>query len=193
MPIIVPKDIPASKILKSENIFVMNEVRAEKQDIRPLEIAILNLMPTKEVTETQIMRLLSNSPLQVNITLISTESYVGKNTSLEHLKRFYKSFSDVKDRKFDGMIITGAPVENVEFTDVKYWKELQTIFDYAKTNVTSTLFICWGAQAGLYHYYGIEKHPLPEKLFGVFPHEVEYKQSIFFHLFALNCHHLRFS
>ena len=171
MPIIVPKDIPASKILKSENIFVMNELRAEKQDIRPLEIAILNLMPTKEVTETQIMRLLSNSPLQVNITLISTESYVGKNTSLEHLNRFYKSFSDVKNRKFDGMIITGAPVENVEFTDVKYWKELQAIFDYAKTNVTSTLFICWGAQAGLYHYYGIEKHLLPEKLFGVFKHK----------------------
>ena len=171
MPIIVPKDIPASKILKSENIFVMNELRAEKQDIRPLEIAILNLMPTKEVTETQIMRLLSNSPLQINITLISTESYVGKNTSLEHLKRFYKSFSDVKNRKFDGMIITGAPVENVEFTDVKYWKELQTIFEYAKTNVTSTLFICWGAQAGLYHYYGIEKHLLPEKLFGVFKHK----------------------
>lgn len=171
MPIIVPKDIPASKILKSENIFVMNELRAEKQDIRPLEIAILNLMPTKEVTETQIMRLLSNSPLQINITLISTESYVGKNTSLEHLNRFYKSFSDVKNRKFDGMIITGAPVENVEFTDVKYWKELQNIFDYAKTNVTSTLFICWGAQAGLYHYYGIEKHLLPEKLFGVFKHK----------------------
>ena len=171
MPIIVPKDIPASKILKSENIFVMNNARAEKQDIRPLEIAILNLMPTKEVTETQIMRLLSNSPLQVNITLISTESYVGKNTSLEHLKRFYKSFSDIKDKKFDGMIITGAPVENVEFTEVKYWKELQTIFDYAKTNVTSTLFICWGAQADLYHYYGIEKHPLPQKLFGVFKHK----------------------
>ena len=171
MPIIVPKDIPASKILKSENIFVMNELRAEKQDIRPLEIAILNLMPTKEVTETQIMRLLSNSPLQVNITLISTESYVGRNTSLEHLNRFYKSFTDVKNRKFDGMIITGAPVENVEFTDVKYWKELQAIFDYAKTNVTSTLFICWGAQAGLYHYYGIEKHLLPEKLFGVFKHK----------------------
>ena len=171
MPIIVPKDIPASKILKSENIFVMNELRAEKQDIRPLEIAILNLMPTKEVTETQIMRLLSNSPLQVNITLISTESYVGKNTSLEHLNRFYKSFSDVKNRKFDGMIITGAPVENVEFTDVKYWKELQNIFDYAKTNVTSTLFICWGAQAALYYYYGIEKHLLDKKLFGIYKHK----------------------
>lgn len=171
MPIIVPKDIPAAKILKSENIFVMNNVRAQKQDIRPLEIAILNLMPTKEVTETQIMRLLSNSPLQVNITLISTETYVGKNTSLEHLKRFYKNFSDIKNKKYDGMIITGAPVENVDFKDVKYWDELKSIFDFAKTNVTSTLFICWGAQAALYHFYGIEKHPLEKKLFGVFKHK----------------------
>lgn len=171
MPIIVPKDIPASKILKAENIFVMNDARACKQDIRPLEIAILNLMPTKEVTETQIMRLLSNSPLQVNVTLISTESYVGKNTPLEHLNRFYKSFSDVKDKKFDGMIITGAPVEAVDFKDVKYWNELEKIFDFAKTNVTSTLFICWGAQAGLYHYYGIEKYLLPKKLFGVYKHK----------------------
>ncbi|MBQ0099098.1 MAG: homoserine O-succinyltransferase [Firmicutes bacterium] len=171
MPIIVPKDIPASKILKSENIFVMNEKRAMTQDIRPLEIAILNLMPTKIVTETQLMRLLSNSPLQVNVTLISTESYVGKNTPLEHLEKFYKSFSEIKDKKFDGMIITGAPVEDIEFTEVKYWGELKKIFEFAKTNVTSTIFICWGAQAGLYYYYGIEKHKLDQKLFGVFKHK----------------------
>ncbi len=171
MPIIVPKDIPASKILQSENIFVMNDKRAMRQDIRPLEIAILNLMPTKIVTETQLMRLLSNSPLQVNVTLISTESYVGKNTPLEHLTRFYRSFSEIKNRKFDGMIITGAPVEDIEFEKVKYWDELKEILDYAKTNVTSTLFICWGAQAGLYHFYGINKRLLDKKLFGVYKHK----------------------
>lgn len=178
MPIIVPKDIPAAKILQSENIFIMNDKRAMSQDIRPLEIAILNLMPTKIVTETQLMRLLSNSPLQVNITLISTETYVGKNTSLEHLQRFYKSFSDVKNKKFDGMIITGAPVEELEFEEVKYWEELKEIFEFAKTNVTSTLFICWGAQAGLYYYYGIQKHKLERKLFGVFEHKklVDYEK-----------------
>lgn len=171
MPIIVPKDIPASKILQAENIFVMNDKRAMRQDIRPLEIAILNLMPTKIVTETQLMRLLSNSPLQVNVTLISTESYVGKNTPLEHLTRFYRSFSEIKNRKFDGMIITGAPVEDIEFEKVKYWDELKEILDYAKTNVTSTLFICWGAQAGLYHFYGINKRLLDKKLFGVYKHK----------------------
>ncbi len=171
MPIIVPKDIPATKILQDENIFVMNEKRALKQDIRPLEIAILNLMPTKIVTETQFMRLLSNSPLQINITLLSTESYVGKNTPIEHLQKFYKPFSAVKNKKFDGMIITGAPVEDIEFTDVKYWDELKEIFEYAKTNVTSTIFICWGAQAGLYYYYGIEKHKLDKKLFGIYKHK----------------------
>ena len=171
MPIIVPKDIPAAKILQSENIFVMNDKRAEQQDIRPLEIAIVNLMPTKIVTETQLMRLLSNSPLQVNVTLISTSTYVGKNTPLEHLDRFYKSFDEVKNRKFDGMIITGAPVEEMEFSEVKYWKELEEIFEFAKHCVTSTLFICWGAQAGLHYYYGIEKHPLTEKLFGVYKHK----------------------
>lgn len=171
MPIIVPKDIPASKILQGENIFVMNEKRAMSQDIRPLEIAILNLMPTKIVTETQLMRLLSNSPLQVNITLISTETYVGKNTPLEHLERFYKPFSEVKNKKFDGMIITGAPVEEKEFNEVTYWKELEEIFDFAKTNVTSTMFICWGAQAALHYYYGIEKHKLDKKLFGIYTHK----------------------
>ncbi len=171
MPIIVPKDIPAAKILQSENIFVMNDKRAMSQDIRPLEIAIINLMPTKIVTETQLMRLLSNSPLQVNVTLISTETYVGKNTSLEHLQRFYKPFSEVKHKKFDGMIITGAPVEEMEFEEVKYWEELKEIFDFAKKSVTSTLFICWGAQAALHYFYGIEKHLLDKKLFGVYKHK----------------------
>ena len=168
MPIVLPKDMPAIKVLQKENIFVMTKSRANKQDIRPIEIAILNLMPTKEVTETQIMRLLSNSPLQINLTLITTESYTGKHTPVEHLKKFYKPFSEVKDRKFDGMIITGAPVETMEFSDVLYWEELKSIFDFAKTNVTSTLFICWGAQAALKYYYGIEKRLLNEKLFGIF-------------------------
>lgn len=171
MPIIVPKDIPAAKILESENIFVMNEKRAMTQDIRPLEIAILNLMPTKIVTETQLMRLLSNSPLQVNLTLVSTETYVGKNTPLEHLRKFYKSFSDIKEKKFDGMIITGAPVEDIEFEEVKYWDELKEVFEFVKKNVTSTIFICWGAQAGLYYYYGIKKYTLPKKLFGIYKHK----------------------
>lgn len=171
MPIVVPKDIPAVKILQSENIVVMNESRAISQDIRPLEIAILNLMPTKIVTETQFMRLLSNSPLQVNITLIRTESYVGKNTPQEHLERFYKSFSEIKNRKFDGMIITGAPVEDKEFEEVKYWDELKEIFEFAKKSVTNTMFICWGAQAALNYFYGIEKHPLDKKLFGIFKHK----------------------
>lgn len=171
MPIIVPKDIPAVKTLQSENIFVMTDTRAKTQDIRPLEIAIVNLMPTKVVTETQLMRLLSNSPLQINVTLVSTETYVGKNTSLDHLEKFYKNFSDIKGRKFDGMIVTGAPVEEIEFSEVKYWEELKEIFEYAKTNVTSTIFICWGAQAGLHYYYGIEKHKLDKKLFGVYKHK----------------------
>ena len=149
MPVIVPKDIPAAEILKAENIFVMNPERAMTQDIRPLEIAILNLMPTKIVTETQLMRLLSNSPLQINVTLLSTESYVGKNTPLEHLERFYKPFSEVKTRKFDGLIVTGAPVEDLPFESVKYWDELKEVFEFAKSRVTSTIFICWGAQAAL--------------------------------------------
>lgn len=171
MPIILPEDIPANKILQSENIFVMNDSRAVTQDIRPLEIAIVNLMPTKIVTETQLMRLLSNSPLQVNITLVSTESYVSRHTSLEHLQRFYKPFSEVKGQKFDGMIVTGAPVEEKEFEEVKYWEELKEILEFAKTNVTSSIFICWGAQAALYYYYGIKKHLLDKKLFGVYKHK----------------------
>ena len=171
MPIIIPKDIPAYKTLQDEKIFVMTDERASKQDIRPIEIAILNLMPTKVVTETQLMRLLSNSPLQINVTLVSTETYTGTHTSLEHLQKFYKPFSEIKNRKFDGMIVTGAPVETMEFEEVKYWKELGEIFEFAKTNVTSAIFICWGAQAALHYYYGIQKKLLPEKLFGVYKHK----------------------
>ncbi len=171
MPIIIPKDIPAYKTLQDEKIFVISDKRASKQDIRPIEIAIVNLMPTKIVTETQLMRLLSNSPLQINVTLVSTETYTGTHTSLEHLQKFYKSFSEIKYKKFDGMIVTGAPVETMKFEEVKYWNELGEIFDFAKTNVTSTIFICWGAQAALHYYYGIQKKLLPEKLFGVYKHK----------------------
>ena len=171
MPIVISKDIPAFSALKQENIFVMSDERAFTQDIRPLEIAILNLMPTKEETETQFMRLLSNSPLQVNITLVYTESYKSKNTAAAHLERFYKRFEDIKDKHFDGMIITGAPVETMPFEEVAYWDELKKIFDFADKNVTSTIYICWGAQAALYYYYGIQKHLLPTKLFGIFPHK----------------------
>ena len=171
MPIVIPKEIPAYKTLVEEKIFVMTEERAAKQDIRPIEIAIVNLMPTKIVTETQLMRLLSNSPLQINITLVSTQTYTGKHTPIEHLNRFYKPFGEVKNRRFDGLIVTGAPVETMEFEEVKYWPELEEIFEFARKNVTSTIFICWGAQAALYYYYGIEKHLLPTKLFGIFPHK----------------------
>ena len=171
MPIVLPKDIPAYSALLQENIFVMNDERAFTQDIRPLEIAILNLMPTKVETETQFMRLLSNSPLQVNITLIYTESYKSKNTAAAQLERFYKKFEDIKNKHFDGMIITGAPVETMPFEEVAYWQELTKIFDFADRNVTSTIYICWGAQAALYYHYGIPKYLLPTKLFGVFPHK----------------------
>ena len=171
MPIIIPKDIPAYSTLLGENIFVMNNERATAQDIRPIEIAILNLMPTKIETETQLIRLLSNSPLQIKVTLIGTESYVGKHTPLGHLQRFYKTFSEVKNNHFDGMIITGAPVEMMEFGEVKYWKELTEILDFANTNVQSTIFICWGAQAALHYYYGLNKSILEKKLFGVFKHK----------------------
>lgn len=171
MPIVISKDIPAYAALQQENIFVMSDERAFTQDIRPLEIAILNLMPTKVETETQFMRLLSNSPLQVNVTLVYTESYKSKNTAAAHLEKFYKKFDDIKDKHFDGMIITGAPVEVMPFEEVAYWKELTKIFDFADKNVTSTIYICWGAQAALYYHYGIEKHLLPTKLFGIFPHK----------------------
>ena len=171
MPIIIPQDIPAYATLEKENIFVMESERAMTQDIRPIEIAILNLMPTKIETETQLIRLLSNSPLQIKVTLIGTESYVGTHTSLGHLQKFYKTFSEVKNRHFDGMIITGAPVETLDFEEVKYWKELTEIFDFAEKNVQSTIFICWGAQAALHYYYGLDKQPLSKKLFGVFKHK----------------------
>lgn len=171
MPIVIPKDIPAFNTLLNENIFIMSKQRSVNQDIRPIEIAILNLMPTKVVTETQLMRLLSNSPLQINVTLVGLDSYTGTHTPLEHLQKFYKPFSKIKNKKFDGMIITGAPVETMEFNSVVYWKELTEILEFTKTNVTSTIFICWGAQAALNYFYGIKKHPLKNKLFGVFKHE----------------------
>ena len=170
MPIVIPKDIPAFSILKKENIFVMPKKRAESQDIRPIEIAVVNLMPTKIETETQLLRLLANTPLQVNLTLIKTATYKATNASENHMERFYKTFDEVKDVRFDGMIVTGAPVENLDFKEVAYWEELKRIFDYADKMVTSTIFICWGAQAAMYHYYGIEKKALPKKLFGVFTH-----------------------
>lgn len=170
MPIIIPKALPAYDILSHENVFVMSKIRAISQDIRPLEIAIVNLMPTKIETETQLMRLLSNTPLQVNITLIKTDSYRSKNISENHLDKFYTTFNEVKDRKFDAMIITGAPVETMPFEEVLYWDELKEIMDYADSKVTSTLYICWGAQAGLYHHYGINKVALDKKMFGVFEH-----------------------
>ncbi len=170
MPIVINKELPAYRILTDEKIFVMDSERAFLQEIRPIEIAILNLMPTKETTETQFMRLLSNSPLQVNITLVKTSTYNATHTDKSHLDRFYKTFAEIKARKFDGMIITGAPVENMDFEKVAYWKELEEILDWTKTNVTSTLFICWGAQAALHYFYGIKKHPLKEKCFGIFAH-----------------------
>ena len=173
MPIVIDKNIPAYSVLQSERIVVMDKERATSQDIRPIEIAILNLMPTKKETETQFMRLLSNSPLQVNITLIHTESYRSRNTEAEYLGRFYQSFDSVKNKHFDGMIVTGAPVEDMEFSDVAYWEELVRLFDWTKSNVTSTIFICWGAMAALYHFYGIRKYPLSRKLFGVFAHNKE--------------------
>ena len=178
MPIKIPNDLPAAGILQQENIFVMSQTRAVEQDIRPLEIVLLNLMPTKVVTETQLSRLLGNTPLQVNLTLMHTTSHRAKNVSQEHLLSFYKSFDEIKDRKFDGMVITGAPVEKMEFEDVDYWPELCRIMEWSKTNVHSTLHICWGAQAGLYYHYGVPKYPLEQKVFGVFEHRADYKRSI---------------
>lgn len=175
MPIKLPDDLPAVEILTNENIFVMGENRAVHQDIRPLSIAILNLMPNKIVTETQILRLLGNSPLQVEIDLLHPKTHTSKNTPEEHLTAFYKTFDDVKDRKFDGLIITGAPVEVMEFEEVNYWEELKQIMDWSVHNVFSTLHLCWAAQAGLYHHYGVPKYPLPEKMFGVFPHTISKK------------------
>ena len=172
MPIKIPDRLPAGAVLTKENIFVMFDFLAERQDIRPLRIAILNIMPTKIVTETQLIRLLSNTALQVEVVLLQTATYQSKNTSAEHLTSFYKSFDQIKDEKFDGLIITGAPVENMPFEEVDYWEELCEIMEWSRKNVYSTLHICWGAQAGLYFHYGIKKYPLENKMFGVFAHEV---------------------
>ena len=172
MPIRVPDKLPATKQLRNENVFVMSETRAMHQDIRPLKIAIVNLMPTKITTETQLLRLLSNSPLQAEIDLISMKSHQSKNTAAEHLEAFYKNFDDIKNQKYDGMIITGAPVENLDFKEVDYWDELVEIMEWSKTHVTSTLHICWAAQAGLYYHYGVPKYSLGKKLSGVYLHKV---------------------
>jgi len=178
VPIQIPNDLPATETLQQENIFVMTENRAITQDIRPLEIVLLNLMPTKIVTETQLTRLLGNTPLQVRLELMHMKSHVSKNTPQDHLLTFYKTFDEIKHRKFDGMVITGAPVEMIPFEEVDYWEELCQIMEWSKTNVHSTFHICWAAQAGLYYHYGVNKRILPEKLFGVFPHVADYKRSI---------------
>lgn len=180
MPIKIPNELPATKVLTEENIFVMTQTRAITQDIRPLKILLLNLMPKKVDTETQLARLLGNTPLQVELELIHTKSHESKNTSTEHLLAFYKTFDEVKDRTFDGMIITGAPVEQMEFEEVEYWDELCTIMEWSKTHVTSTFHICWGAQAGLYYHFGIKKHKLDKKIFGVFAHKLDKKTAILF-------------
>ncbi|MDA0348275.1 MAG: homoserine O-succinyltransferase [Verrucomicrobia bacterium] len=171
MPIKIPDDLPAKQRLKAENIFVMSEHRAMSQDIRPLEVVVLNLMPNKIDTETQLMRLLGNTPIQINITLLTTASYTSKNTSKEHLINFYKTWDEIKHLKFDGLIVTGAPIELLPWEEVAYWDELKQILDWSRTHVWSCFFICWGAQAALHHFYGIEKHELPSKKFGVFTHK----------------------
>ena len=180
MPIMIPNGLPAAKTLAAENIFVMNETRAVTQDIRPLQILVLNLMPTKIATETQLSRLLGNTPLQVELELIHTDSHESKNTSREHLLKFYQTFEDVKERWFDGLIITGAPVEQMPFEQVEYWPELCRIMEWSRTHVHSTFHICWGAQAALYHHYGVRKVLLSQKMFGVFHHHVVHKGSILF-------------
>ena len=177
MPIKIPRDLPAFKVLSDDNIFVMNNERAGKQDIRPLKIAILNLMPKKIQTENQLLRYLSNTPLQVEIKLLQTESYRSTHTSLEHMEKFYSFFNDIKDERFDGLVITGAPVEQLEFEDVMYWEELKEIMEWGKSNVFSTLHICWGAQAGLNYHYGIPKYQLEKKMFGVFKHYINNKNA----------------
>ena len=180
MPIKIPDALPAAQTLLNENIFTITERRAMTQDIRPLRILVLNLMPTKVVTETQLARVLGNTPLQVEMELLQTSTYVSKNTAPEHMLAFYKTFDQVKDQKFDGLVITGAPVENMPFEEVSYWPELCEIMEWSKTHVTSTFHICWGAQAGLYYHYGIDKVPLSEKMFGIFPHKVTHTGSILF-------------
>ncbi len=172
MPIRVQSDLPAAEILENENIFVMNENRAMHQDIRPLKVAILNLMPIKQDTELQLLRALSNTPLQIDVTFVMASGHVSLNTSANHLNKFYVTFDQIKDNKYDGLIITGAPLENITFEEVDYWEEICEIMDWAENNVTSTLHICWAAQAGFYHYYGIQKRQLSEKLFGIYEHKV---------------------
>lgn len=172
MPIVIPKKLPAVKILQKENIFIMNDKKAMKQDIRPLKILILNLMPNKVETETQLLRLLGNTPLQTEITLLKTATYQSKNTSEDHLESFYKTFDEIKEHNFDGLIITGAPIETMPFEEVSYWEELTQIMEYSKTNITSTLHICWGSQAGLYYHHGIPKYEQDKKTFGVFEHDL---------------------
>ena len=168
MPLRLPDKLPAIELLKRENIFVMDNTRATTQDIRPLKIVILNLMPLKITTETDLIRLLSNTPLQMEVSFMKLKSHTPKNTPIEHMMMFYRDFEKMRDEKFDGMIITGAPVEQMDFEDVNYWDEISTIFDWARNHVTSTLYICWAAQAGLYYHYGIPKYPLEKKMFGVF-------------------------
>ena len=180
MPLIIPKTLPAFDALYEENVFVMHRERALAQHIRPLEILILNLMPTKIATETQIARLLANTPLQVHMTLLQTASHSATHVSAAHLEAFYKTFDEVKNNRYDGMIITGAPVETMDFEQVDYWNELCEIMDFSETNVYSTLHVCWGAQAGLYYHYGIKKHMMQDKMFGVFPHKLDKKTSILF-------------
>ncbi|MBR2721626.1 MAG: homoserine O-succinyltransferase [Clostridia bacterium] len=180
MPIKIPNQLPATKTLTEENIFVMTETRARTQDIRPLQILLLNLMPTKIDTEIQLSRLLGNTPLHVELTLMHTSSHKSKNTSEEHLLAFYRSFDEICHNHYDGLIITGAPMEQMEFEEVEYWEELCRIMDWSVTHVHSTFHICWGAQAGLYHHFGVPKRPLDKKMFGIFPHKADYKRSILF-------------
>ena len=195
MPIKIPNDLPAVQTLADENIFAMTETRAITQDIRPLRILLLNLMPKKIETETQFSRLLGNTPLQIELTLIRTESHLSQNTAQEHLLAFYRTFSDVKDEYYDGMIITGAPVEMMAFEEVDYWNELCEIMDWSLTHVHSTMHICWGAQAGLYHHYGIQKHIMDKKLFGVYPHHVDHPTSMLLRGFdnVFNAPHSRYT
>ena len=180
MPIKIPNRLPATRTLRRENIFVMTDTRAVAQDIRPLQILLLNLMPTKVDTETQLARVLGNTPLQIELELIAPAGHISRNTSQEHMLSFYKTFDEVKYRNFDGLVITGAPVEHLPFEEVDYWPELCAIMEWSKTHVHSTLHICWGAQAGLYYHYGIPKRALPQKLFGVFRHQVEDPNFILF-------------
>ena len=172
MPIRTQKDLPAKEILERENIFVMDEKRAMHQDIRPISIVIVNLMPLKEDTELQILRSLSNTPLQVDVSFVTPASHESTHTSVSHLNKFYQTFKDIRHNNFDGMIITGAPVENLEYEEVDYWEEICAVMEWSRTHVTSTMYVCWGAQAGLYYHYGIKKYPLEKKMFGVYSHRV---------------------